>query len=61
LETQGYYLEWMRNEWLAEENQHKVHELLFNPNKYLKDLTPQFKIIEADMEESFWRSKYVIP
>jgi hypothetical protein len=61
LEAQGYYLEWIREDWIAEENQSKISELLFNPNKYLKDLTPQFKKIEGDMEESFWRSKYVIP
>ncbi len=61
LDTQGYYLEWMRETWVAEENYDKVFELLFNPNKYLKDLAPQFKKIEAEMEESFWRSKYALP
>lgn len=61
LDAQGYYLEWIRDEWTVEENKDKVSELIFNPNKYLKDLAPQFKKIEADMEESFWRSKYVLP
>ena len=61
LDAQGYYLEWIREEWIVEENKKKVTELFFNPNKYLKDLAPQFKKIEADMEKSFWRSKYVLP
>ncbi|KAB2847066.1 MAG: hypothetical protein F9K42_10710 [Ignavibacterium sp.] len=61
IEPQGYYLEWMRNEWLAEENPDKVYQMFFNPQKYYKDLVPQFKKVEADMEETFWSSKYVYP
>jgi hypothetical protein len=61
MESQGYYLEWMRNEWLAEENSNKVYEMFFNPKQYYKDLAPQFKKIEAEMEETFWSSKYVYP
>lgn len=61
LDAQGYYLEWIREEWTVEENHDKVSELFLNPKKYLKDLAPQFKKIESDMEESFWRSKYVLP
>ncbi len=61
MESQGYYLEWMRNEWLAEEDSGKVYEMFFNPKQYYKDLAPQFKKIEAEMEETFWSSKYVYP
>jgi len=61
IESQGYYLEWMRNEWLVDENPLRVKQMLFNPSQYLKDLAPQFKEIEAEMEESFWNSRYVIP
>ncbi len=61
LESQGYYLEWIRGEWLAEENQDKVYQMFFNPKQYYKDLAPQFKEIEAEMEETFWSSKYVLP
>jgi hypothetical protein len=61
LQSRGYYLEWMRDEWIAEENPHKVAQLLLNPKQYLKDLAPQFKKIEADMEETFRSSKYVNP
>jgi hypothetical protein len=61
IETQGYYLEWMRNEWLGEENPGKVYQMLLNPEQFYKDLAPQFKKVEAEMEETFWSSKYVYP
>ena len=61
IESQGYYLEWMRDEWLGEENPAKVYQMIFNSKQYYKDLAPQFKQIEAEMEETFWSSKYVLP
>jgi hypothetical protein len=61
MESQGYYLEWMRNEWLGEENSAKVYQMFLNPKQYYKDLAPQFKKVEAKMEETFWSSKYVYP
>ncbi|NWG27092.1 MAG: hypothetical protein HXY48_01015, partial [Ignavibacteriaceae bacterium] len=61
IETQGYYLEWMRNEWLGEENAERVYQVFLNPKQFYKDLAPQFKKVEAEMEETFWSSKYVYP
>lgn len=61
MESQGYYLEWMRNEWLGEENSARVYQMLLNPKQYYKDLAPQFKKVESEMEETFWSSKYVYP
>lgn len=61
VESQGYYLEWMRDEWIREENSAKVFQMIFNPKQYYKDLAPQFKQVEAEMEETFWSSKYVLP
>jgi hypothetical protein len=61
IESQGYYLEWMRDEWLVEEDPSKVYKMFLNPKQFLKDLAPQFKKVEADMEEIFWSSKYVYP
>ena len=61
IETQGYYLEWMRNEWLGEENAERVYQMFLNPQQFYKDLAPQFKKVEAEMEETFWSSKYVYP
>ena len=61
MESQGYYLEWMRNEWLGEENAERVYQMFLNPEQFYKDLAPQFKKVEAEMEETFWSSKYVYP
>ena len=61
IESQGYYLEWMREEWLHEENSQKVKQMFFNPKKYFKEMASEFKKIENEMEEQFWSSKYVYP
>jgi len=61
MQSKGYYLEWMREEWLPEENPLKVYQMFYNPKQFFKDLAPQYKLIEAGMEETFWRSKYVYP
>jgi len=58
LETRGYYLEWIRDEWIAEENLSRARMVLRNPRKALRVLAPEFKKIEPEIEEIFWRSKY---
>jgi hypothetical protein len=59
LESQGYYLEWMRDEWMAEENSIKAAQLFLDPAGALRRLAPEFKRVEAELETAFWRSKYV--
>ena len=59
LESQGYYLEWMRSSWIQEENLQKTITMFKHPEKFLKDVAPEYKKIERQMEEIFWRSKYV--
>lgn len=61
LETRGYYLEWIRNEWIREENPRKLAEIFLNPEAALKRMAPEFKAVESQMENSFWRSKYAKP
>ena len=58
LESRGYYLEWIREEWLADENPALVAMMLFNPGSALRLLAPEFKKVEATMEELFWNSRY---
>ena len=58
INSRGYYLEWIRDEWISEEDPQKIKEFLISPNKMLKDLAPTYKRIESSMEESFWNSKY---
>jgi hypothetical protein len=61
LESRGYYLEWMRDEWIAEENLPRAAALFFDPARTLRELAPEYKRIEPSMEFTFWNSKYVRP
>ena len=58
LDTKGYYLEWMRTEWLAEESATRAALLFLDPAGTLRRLAPQFKRAEPTLEGAFWRSKY---
>jgi hypothetical protein len=61
LESRGYYLEWMREEWRADADRGRAASLLLDPEQALRDLAPQFKKQEARMESLFWRSRYAQP
>ncbi|HXY70734.1 MAG TPA: hypothetical protein VEH62_14935 [Gemmatimonadales bacterium] len=58
LDTRGYYLEWMRSEWLAEENHARAAQMLLDPHAALRRMAPAFKRQEAGMDSVFWRSRY---
>ena len=58
LEARGYYLEWMRSEWLAEENLGRAREMVLDPHRALRRLAAAFKRQEAGMDSVFWGSKY---
>jgi hypothetical protein len=58
LDSRGYYLEWMREEWLSEENPRRAAQLMLNPEQLLRDIAPEFKRQEARMERLFWGSRY---
>ena len=58
MESKGYYLEWIRTEWLAEENPTKVAQLFTDPDEFLRRIAPEFKRVEPDMERAFWNSRY---
>ncbi len=57
LESRGYYYEWMREEWLRDEDQTAATQLVFNPAAAMKTLAPRFKAIEPDMDRVFWQSR----
>lgn len=61
LESRGYYLEWMRQEWLAEEDPAKAALIFLRPAVALRVLAPEFKRVEPDLEDLFWSSRYVRP
>jgi hypothetical protein len=58
VESEGYYIEWMRQEWLADENHKAFRRVLLNPSGYLKKMAPHYKVQEPKMEEVFWNSRY---
>ncbi len=61
LESRGYYLEWMRDAWLAEENPTRAAMMFAQPAEALRLLAPEFKAQEAGMERAFWGSRYARP
>jgi len=61
LETQGYYLEWIRQQWLSEENLPRAAQIFLDPAGALRRMAPEYKQTEAKMESLFWSSRYVRP
>jgi hypothetical protein len=59
LDSRGYYLEWMRDEWIKEQDLGKLRVMIKQPAKYLKKIAPAYKKLEPSMEETFWNSRYV--
>jgi hypothetical protein len=58
LESRGYYYEWMRSQWLTEENPREVARLFLAPSDALRKLAPAYKQVENEMEAIFWQSKF---
>ncbi|MGH2571238.1 MAG: hypothetical protein ACRDGR_08440, partial [bacterium] len=58
IESRGYYLEWMREEWMQEEDPQRLAGFFLNPAAALQRLAPEFKKVEAQMEAAFWGSRY---
>jgi hypothetical protein len=59
LESKGYYLEWMRDEWLQEQNLRKAQFMFAFPGLYMRKAAKEFKKTESEMEDRFWGSRYV--
>ncbi len=58
LRSRGYYIEWMRDEWVAEEDPVRAAIMMASPRRALRLLAPEFKERELQMEQVFWGSKY---
>jgi hypothetical protein len=61
LESRGYYLEWIRKEWMEEGDPIRLARMFFSPREALRELAPEFKRIEVEMDEGFWSSRYAKP
>jgi len=59
LDSRGYYLEWIRDEWVKEQNFQKLNLMVSKPSQYLKKIAREYKKLEPFMEETFWNSRYV--
>ncbi len=57
LYTKGYYLEWMRENWLKDKNLWKLRQMFENPKQYLRSELKNYKEYEKTMEQEFWNSK----
>lgn len=57
LESRGYYYEWIRKQWLAEEDPLKVLQLFFDPGGFLRQMAPRYKKMEHKVEQVFWQSR----
>jgi hypothetical protein len=61
LESRGYYLEWIRDVWIEEENPALLAQMFFAPADALVRLAPAYKRVEPGMERTFWGSRYARP
>lgn len=59
LSSKGYYLEWIRQDWLSSKNPSKLKKMLRNDNDLWKELASEFKVMEPYIEDVFWNSKYL--
>ncbi|MBX2965291.1 MAG: hypothetical protein KF845_04035 [Cyclobacteriaceae bacterium] len=57
LYTKGYYLEWMRAQWIKDKNFDALKKMVFNPGEFLKEEALDYKHYETTMEQQFWSSK----
>lgn len=58
IKSKGYYTEWMRKEWLQEENREMTELIVYDPKEWLRLMTPGYKTIEQEIETMFWASKF---
>jgi hypothetical protein len=58
LESEGYYYEWMREEWLTEEDTEMASLVLTRPAETLRRMAGPVKQHEAEMEHAFWTSRF---
>jgi hypothetical protein len=56
--SKGYYIEWMRESWLAEQNLKKASLMFEFPRLFMRKAAREFKAVEPTMEENFWKSRY---
>jgi hypothetical protein len=61
IHSRGFYYEWMRSEWLADEDPEKARAYLLDPSRALRELAPSYRKIEPSMEAIFRGSRFWRP
>ena len=61
LESRGYYLEWIREQWLATEDPARAALMGFRPREALRVLAPEYRRVESELEKSFWGNRHAGP
>ncbi len=56
LASKGYYLEWIRREWMKGKDIPKLKKILLGNKNAWKALAVEYKEMEHEMEEVFWNS-----
>ena len=59
LESRGYYIEWMREQWMREQSRAKVRAAVLDPRGFLRSVAPAYSTWEPRMDSLFWASRYV--
>ncbi|MFV8755834.1 hypothetical protein ACNOYE_35225 [Nannocystaceae bacterium ST9] len=57
LATTGYYWEWMREEWMAEQDMLEAARFFADPQATLRRLAPVFQAMEDQLEPVFWQTR----
>lgn len=56
--AKGYYLEWIRKDWMEEKDPDRLKNMLLNDKATWRELAIEYKDYESQMEALFWSSKY---
>ena len=57
LESRGYYVEWIRTQWLAEQSPAQIARFFFDPRDAMRRLAPAYARIAPFVEDQFSRSR----
>ena len=58
LSSEGYYLEWLREEWMASKNIDLLNKLIKGDEDAWTELALSYKMHESEMDSMFWSSKF---
>jgi hypothetical protein len=57
LAAEGFYWEWIREEWLAEQSVLEAARFFADPHATLRRLAPVFAAMESELEPVFWQTR----